>query len=171
MSQIYESLAKGFYLQGMLPLDAKGVFSNLTFLKDLGTDNSKAFTYYEYMKVLCQEDGNYYIWKEVSENSDIGVLDENFQYPENVISDYIDYSNRYFNFVLEEKSQSSSAIAKPYLIMKDWPNNTGDYLEINDVVRGHFATDKLMEARYKGGSIIDINSWAIIEAYNPKLYS
>lgn len=171
MSLIYEAVVKGLYLEGMLPLDAKGVFSNLTLLKDLGENDKKAYTYYEYMKVLCQEDGNYYIWQEVDQNSEIGVLENNFLYPNNVISDLIDYSNRYFNFVIEEKSQSSSAIAKPYLIMKDWPINTGDYLEINDVVKGHFATDKLMEARYKGGSVIDINSWAVISAYNPKLYS
>lgn len=171
MNEIYETIAKAFLLAGQLPLDAKLVFPNLTVLRNLGFQNEKAFTYYEYMKVLCQENGQYYVWQEVPQESTDGVLPENFLYPDNVITNLIDYSNRYFNFVIETKSETSNAIGKPFLIMKDFPTNDKDFLEINDCVWGYFTPTQLMLARYKGGTVINISSWAVIQTLNPKLYS
>lgn len=171
MNEVYESIAKGFLISAQLPLDAKGLFVDLETLKSLGFQNQLAFTYYEYMKVLCQENGKYYVWQEVASDSTLGIIPFNFQYPNDVITNGIDYSNRYFNFVIENEAQSSASVGMPFLIMKDWPTNKQPYLEENDCVWGHFNSTTLMLARYKGGSIIDINNWAVIQSSNPKLYS
>lgn len=80
------------------PIDPKTIFLTLNELKDLGSNNDKAFLYFEDMEVKCIEDHKKYIWKERTSNDDDGVLDSDFTYPDGAISYGIDYSNRSFNF-------------------------------------------------------------------------
>jgi len=166
---IFDSIAKALKTAGQLPLDAKTYFLSLDQMRDLGLADANAYTYYEYMKVLCVENGNYYIWQEVDPLDTNGVLEQNFQYGQNVLSNNIDYSGRYFNFVVETAQNLSNAIGKPYIIYKDWTVNKADFLEINDVVDGHFSSTLFLRgARYKGGPVNLITSWAVQSDFNPK---
>lgn len=168
----FESIAKSLFVRGQLPLDEKTYFPTIEQMKDLGLSNTKAFDYYEFMGCICAENGIKYFWQEVSENFNGGVLDENFLYPEDTISNNIDYSLRYFNFVPQDTSPFAENIAKPYVIYKDIAGgNEADYLEINDVVTGHFNSTLFWTARYKGGPVNDINSWAKITGTNPKPFN
>lgn len=166
---IYDNIAKAFLVAGQFPLDAKTYFPTLAQLKDLGTANSKAFTYYEWMAVTVAENGLSYVWKEVDQNFTGGALDQNFQYPAGVLSNNIDYSFRYFNFVANTPP-APALVAKPYIIFKDFPTNQADFLEINDVVIGHFSPELFMTARYLGGPLNQPTSWAKLTETNPKAY-
>lgn len=165
---VFDYLAKALRTAGQLPLDEKTYFLTIASMKDLGVANTNAYQYYEYMKVLCVETGLYYIWKEVNQNDQSGVLDNNFQYGINTLSNNIDYSNRYFNFVVELSSSGNIAIGKPFVIFKDWTTNKADFLEIGDVVMGHFSPTLFMTARYKGQAVNLASSWAIQSDFNPK---
>lgn len=167
---VFDYIAKGLSTATQLPLNAKTYFATRVQLQDLGVANAAAYTYYEYMKVLVAETGEYFIWQEVAQTYTGGLLPSNFQYAANTISNNIDYSGRYFNFVPEAAAVNVSAIGKPYVIFKD-PNNPQDYLEINDVVTGHFSPTLFMTARYLGGPLTNPTSWAIIIEENPKLYT
>ena len=168
---VFDNIAKSLLVAGQLPLDAKTYFPTITQMKDLGISNYKAFTYYEYMIVTCVETQEQYVWKEVDQNYTGGILDSNYQYPANTISDGIDYSNRYFNFAPYSAGagQGVEPIAKPFIIYK-YPNNEGDYLEVEDVAEGFFALNKFGKRVYKGGPVNSDTSWASIDNINPGSY-
>ena len=124
---VFEHIAKGLYVAAQLPLDAKAYFPTLTQLKDLGISNYNAFTYYEWLRVTCVETDSEFVWKEVDVLYTGGALDDNFQYPVDTLSNGVDYSNRYFNFVpYAPAAGGSEPIARPYVIYKH-PNNPADY--------------------------------------------
>lgn len=165
----FENIAKSLFVANQLPLDAKTYFVTTTEMQNLGASNYKAYQYYEYMKVLCVETGTYFVWKEVGALG-TGILEDNFQYPENTITENIDYSNRYFNFVAEGIGESSTtAIGIGFVILKN-PNNDPNnrYLEINDIGLGFFAPDKFGTRIYIGGSVNNDTSWKKIDEINPE---
>lgn len=165
----YDYLAKSLRASGQLPLDQKRYFLTINQLKDLGIANSKAYDYYEWMKVLCVENGAYYIWQQVDENYQEGLLDNNFKYAPNAISNGVVYSDRWFNFVPETSGVVLNPIGKPFVIYKDWETNKEDYLQVGDVVDGHFNSNLFIRgARYKGGAVNLITSFAIESDFNPK---
>lgn len=166
---LFDNIAKSLYTAAQLPLDAKAYFPTLTQMRDLGVGNNKAYMYYEWMTVTCVEAQGRFVWKEVDVNYVGGVLENNFLYPSGTLSDGIDYSNRYFNFVAETSVQGSGTIAKKYVIFK-YPGNTGDYLEVNDVAEGFFSSTEFKKMRYKGGPVSERASWATIEKINPITY-
>lgn len=84
---------------GQFPLDAKSISLSKS---DLTTNiNINAYRYYEGMLVKCLEDDKKYIWSERKTPSDKGLLTADFVYPNNTISNNVDYSNRQFNFFEE----------------------------------------------------------------------
>jgi len=80
------------------PLDAKQMFYSLEELKDLGNDNYKAYTYYNGMIAVCQEDGKWYQWTSDFRNR-TKVLEQDFVYPEGIVFGGYNYSGVAFNFV------------------------------------------------------------------------
>ena len=72
---VFDYIAKALRTGGQLPLDAKTYFATLTQLKDLGVANSNPYQYYEWMRVVCAENGIHYVWEEVDQNFTGGVLD------------------------------------------------------------------------------------------------
>ena len=165
-------IAKGLRISGQLPLDDKLVFPTLTQMQNLGIANSLAFEYYKYMKVLCQENGRYYVWEPVALNYTGGVLPANYQYPPNTISLGIVYSSEYYNWVLEDEGLiPDSAIGKPFVILKNWSVNTNSYLEPNDCVLGFFDSSNLILARYIGGPLNSLTSFAIMDDWNPSAFN
>lgn len=178
MTTIYEPIAKALLIAGMFPLDPKSRFVTLADMKDLGTLGSRAFTYYEMMNSSCVETQTDYQWKEVDKNYSGGVLEENFQYPPNTITDGVDYSMRYFNFVPRhsgtEIGSSGVLVVGDYVIFKGYISgnkNVAQFLEVNDLVMGHFSESVFMTSKYLGGPIININSWAVMEQKNPTVHN
>lgn len=166
---VFDYIAKALRTGGQLPLDAKTYFATLTQLKDLGVANSNPYQYYEWMRVVCAENGIHYVWEEVDQNFTGGVLDSNFQYAPSTISNGIDYSSRYFNFVAVPEGVAGSPIGKPYIIWKA-PGNIGDFLEIGDVAEGFFGPNDFRKMVYKGGPLSLNTSWANMEKSNPSSY-
>lgn len=165
----FENIAKSLYVAGQLPLDRKTWFPTLTELKSLGVANSKAFTYYEYMKVMVAETGEEFVWKEVDQSYTGGALDQNFLYPANVLSDGIDYSNRYFNFVPANITLNS--VIPGLLVFKSPENNINNlYLEPKDVVAGFFGVNDFRWMRYVGGPVSVTTSWADIDGFQPNSF-
>lgn len=101
-------IPEGFFIHSQLPIDAKLQVNTLAELKDLGTNNEKAFYYYKGIKIECLEDYTTYQWVEVSENNKEGLLNTNFQYPANYFHNNIDYSNKYYNFLAKVSGAGSS---------------------------------------------------------------
>ena len=166
MNKLFDFLSKGLLVSAQLPLDAKTYFPTIIQMQDLGTANSRAFYYYDMMKVSCSETQSFYIWQEVDVNYTGGVLNSNFRYPDNVLSNGVDYSNKYYNFV-KETEPTSEPIAKPFIIFKNYPNNTENYLQTGDIVMGFFAPTQFVTLRYLGGAVNQESSWALINKINP----
>lgn len=98
MSLVSEDIAKSLRVATQQPLDAKTFFFTLEELKNLGPESHKAYSYYEGMQVFVMENSSKYIWKEIS-FGDTGEINQSFAYPAGTVSNNIDYSDRYFNFV------------------------------------------------------------------------
>lgn len=92
------NLGAGLLTTGQFPLDDKLYFLTLADMQELGSNNFKAFYYYDKMIVLCVEDGKKYIWREKRTNEPNGLLENDFLYPANAISNGIDYSGKSYNF-------------------------------------------------------------------------
>lgn len=85
----------GLRVVSQIPLDEKTHFLSEEDLKNLGINNNLAFTYYEGMQVYCVAEKTRYIWEE----SPTGLLPVSFTYPNNLIVNGVDYSNKVYNFV------------------------------------------------------------------------
>lgn len=98
------NLATSLSTATQIPLDKKLYVVTLAELQTLGQDNYKAFLYYEDMQINCVETHKQYIWREELEsNEQGGLLINSFTYPINSIVNGIDYSERTFNFYLNQK--------------------------------------------------------------------
>ena len=89
-------ISNGFKPVSQFPIDDRLVKADLVELANLGTDDYKAYTYYEGMEVFVLSTSSTYKW--VEDNTGLGITG-GFTYPNNVINCGIDYSNRTFDFV------------------------------------------------------------------------
>src|SRR5690606_35478653 len=81
------------------PLDAKTYFLTLAERQDLGTNNVKAFSYYQDMRVICIETHKEYIWRVIRNGiSEVGILSTAFTYPTGATSNGISYGRKSYNF-------------------------------------------------------------------------
>ena len=89
----YTNKALGLRTQTQIPLNVKEYIASEAILKNLGARNNLAFVYEKGLIVYCIQEGTRYEWKEI-EDGDVGLLDTNFTYPDNIIAFGIDYSNK-----------------------------------------------------------------------------
>ena len=92
------TLTTGFTNNGQFPVDGKTYFLTQSDLADLGANDQNAYIYYERMQTIVAEDGSEWEWREEKSQGEQGLIDPSFTYPDNVVSNGIDYSNRTFNF-------------------------------------------------------------------------
>lgn len=97
----YTNKALGLRTQTQIPLNVKEYKESEESLKDLGLNDNLAFVYEKGLVVYCILEGTRYEWKEMSVG-EIGLLDTNFVYPDDIITFGIDYSNKEYNFVKVE---------------------------------------------------------------------
>lgn len=100
-------VSSGFKPAGQYPLVGNSVVKLLSDLSNLGNNNIKAYSYYEDMTIRCIENHITYRWREVEENETGGLIENNFTYPNKVVSNGITYSNRTFNFFPAETKLES----------------------------------------------------------------
>lgn len=98
MSTNTEDISKSLRVAGMFPLDDKTIIVKLDDLKDLGTASSKAFTYYDGLRVFCLENRQEYEWKELA-FGDTGLIPQSYSYPPSIEVNGVDYSGKVYNFV------------------------------------------------------------------------
>lgn len=96
MSNIND-IQTGLRVATQIPLDKKGWFPTIASLIDLGLNNNLAFTYHEALLVYCIENRLRYEWREAI-NGEVGVIPNNFIYPDNHIVFGINYSLKPYNF-------------------------------------------------------------------------
>lgn len=108
MTESIADITPSLRVAGMLPLDAKSIFQTIEQIKDLGEQNSKAFTYYEGMPTYCVENATMYRWQEMVFGS-VGLIVPNFVYPPNTFVNGVNYSARIFNFVVDGSSSSETS--------------------------------------------------------------
>lgn len=85
-------------IDSQVPLNSKEYFVLESALIDLGTDDENAYKYYKGMPAYCAETNKSYKWKEVEED-EVGLLPDNFIYPDGWIAEGIDYSLKEYNFI------------------------------------------------------------------------
>lgn len=101
----YTNKALGLRTQTQIPLNVKEYIKSEEDLKDLGPGNNLAFIYEKGLIIYCIQEATRYEWKEM-EVGDIGLLDNNFIYPDNIVTFGIDYSNKEYNFVKVELGEN-----------------------------------------------------------------
>lgn len=91
-----------------LPLDGKLYTLTLASLQTLGTNDAKAFEYYEDMVVHVVENHSNYIWREEATAGETGgLLGTSYTYPAGFSAGGIDYGGRVFNFFIVEAGGGS----------------------------------------------------------------
>lgn len=120
----YTNIPLGMRVQTQIPLDVKTYKASEADLKNLGTNNNLAFTYVKGMIIYCVLEGTRYEWKEMT-SGETGLLDDNFIYPNNIVTFGINYSNKEYNFVKVDSSQTeTNNIVHPLIInTTDLPEN------------------------------------------------
>lgn len=99
MDSNFSDVAQSYRIGGQAPLDSKNLVNKLSDLKDLGTNNFKAFTYYRGMVIFCNETKTWYTWVDVFVPNMPKLLQNDFEYPSGSVYDSEDYSYKKFNFV------------------------------------------------------------------------
>lgn len=100
------NILTGLVVAGQVPLDAKTYVINEATLMDLGPNNNLAYTYHKGLKVNCIAERTIYEWKEMGVGEE-GLLPTNFTYPNGLIVNGIDYSNKQYNFVSASIEQNN----------------------------------------------------------------
>lgn len=98
-NQYSADVPKGFNVPKQVRLDSITAIQNEETLKNLGVANNLAFKYYEGLKIYCKDEKTEYVWREVMD-SETGLLDTAFIYPDYNLVDGINYSGKSFNFFL-----------------------------------------------------------------------
>jgi hypothetical protein len=113
------NLSTGIVPATQIPLDSKAYVLLFADLLDLGTDDYKAYLYYDGLVIHCREDQKRYIWKEEASYSDWGepLLASGFTYPSGASINGIDYSGLTYNFFLyhDPLVSSQGGGSDPYL--------------------------------------------------------
>lgn len=103
----FSNIPTGLSTTTQIPLYVKEYVASEAVLANLGTSNSKAFTYEENLHVYCIQEKSIYKWREVqSGEENTGLLTLDFTYPPNIVTFGITYSNRVFNFFRVNESYS-----------------------------------------------------------------
>lgn len=121
----YTNKALGLRTQTQIPLNVKEYIESEEVLKNLGPGNNLAFVYEKGLIVYCIQEGTRWEWKEVSDE-EVGLLDENFIYPDNIITFGIDYSNKAYNFIKVENSNNldqNNFVRQLLIYESDLPEN------------------------------------------------
>ena len=92
-------LITGYRNTSQTPLDIKPYFATIADAADFGPENNLALSYYDGMFSYCYETRSFYVWSERGPLDErIGLLDDDFIYPSDIVTDQIDYSNKAYNF-------------------------------------------------------------------------
>lgn len=120
----FNNIPIGLLVPAQIPLDVKVYCPNEATLANLGTNNNKAFSYYEGMIVYCVAEKKRYEWKEALPDLGQGLLTENFVYPNNLQVFNIDYSLKEFNFFLKPETLDLLSLGSGVKIYKGF--NVGE---------------------------------------------
>lgn len=102
-------IIQGLYVVSQLHLDPKTKSVSENQLKDLGTDFVLAYAYPNGLIVDCIKEETTWVWREALDQDEIGLLDENFIYPNGIVYNDFDYSLKSFNF-FQKKTRSDYVI-------------------------------------------------------------
>ena len=91
------NIPTGLLVAAQLPLDVKLYIDSEASLVYLGINNNLAYTYYEGMIVYCVAEKRRWEWREGTVG-ETGLLPTGFTYPNGLIVNNVDYSNKTFNF-------------------------------------------------------------------------
>lgn len=127
------NLLNSFSTVVQIPLDSKLYRKTLSEISTLGENDVNAYKYYEDAVIHCVENHTDYIWREeLYDGEGEGLLTESFIYPDGIITNGIDYSNRTFN-MFKKVSPLESFVVKGTSI--------GKY-EDGDIVPAHTSSDE-----------------------------
>lgn len=90
-------IISGLRVPRQVPLDSKTFSLSESFLANLGVSNNLAYTYYDGLKVLCLQERTTWEWREANPG-EVGLIENNFQYPNDWIIYGTNYSTKFFNF-------------------------------------------------------------------------
>lgn len=96
---MFNDLTSGVRVATQEPLDLKEYCINEATLANLGASNNLAYTYFDGLLVYCASEKTSWRWREVGVGeSSLGLMPANFTYPNGIVNNGINYSNRTFNF-------------------------------------------------------------------------
>jgi len=104
----YSNIPIGLRIPTQIPLNAKENIADEATLKDLGINDNLAFTYEKGLIIYCKLEGTRYEWREVLSGEELtGLRDTDYIYPNGVITNDVDYSNKKYNFFTIENNTSN----------------------------------------------------------------
>jgi hypothetical protein len=155
----------GIRVVGQVPLDAKAYSPNQATLQVLGVNSNLAYTYFEGMVVFCIEEKTRWEWREAI-GDEVGLIDNNFVYPNGLVALGIDYSLRPFNFFELVCLPTPIAYLELRVIEKGVINgvpNVLSTLEVGDTVQGRKDEFTVWtSAIYNGGDPTDRDNYTTL---------
>lgn len=96
----FSNIITGLNIPSQIPLNVKEFIKDEATLSSLGVGDNLAYTYHEYLKVLCISEKTLWEWREVQTGEEnTGLISVDFIYPLNLPETYnINYSGKRFNF-------------------------------------------------------------------------
>jgi hypothetical protein len=126
MPENYSNLPIGLRVQSQIPLDAKQSIASEAALIDLGVNNNLAFVYEQGLVVYCNLESTRYEWREVLVGEELtGLRSSDFIYPQGVVANDVDYSNKKYNFFVVNGLTTDVQSKLDLKANKDSPTFTG----------------------------------------------
>ena len=99
MNENAVDILASYNLTAQVSLDGKTYFVTQADAANFGENNNKALSYYDGMFIYCAENRTYYVWNERKAGEERSQLLENdFTYPANIVTNGIVYSGKIYNF-------------------------------------------------------------------------
>ncbi len=98
MPENVSDLSVGLQVASQIPLNFRRFVANEAFLADLGDEDNLAYAYHKGMEFYCATEKSRYEWAEATGETRERLMPTHFTYPDNLVVNGIDYSEKQYNF-------------------------------------------------------------------------
>ncbi len=119
MGKTVNDIPAGLRIPSQVSLNPKQEAVSENALKNLGTNNTLAYTYYHGMTVFCIAEESTWVWRR-PKIGEQGLLPFHFQYPAGRIVDDINYGGLFYNFFKVSDKKDIDTLINSLNLTLDW---------------------------------------------------
>ena len=151
MAKTINDIATGLRVPSQVSLNPKQEAVSENALKNLGLNNTLAYTYYHGMTVFCIAEESTWVWRK-PKAGEIGLLTAAFVYPLGRIVDDINYGGQAYNFFKVITTQDIKSILNTLDLNLEWKKGDDYFAKPNNQLPS-LVTDSVYSRRGYIGSL------------------